>query len=125
MLICGPCVYDKHDQITDVVALTVDLPQHNLRRGQVGTVVEILARRIIGVNQTRDQSSEGAQCDSPGCNPGNANTSIIVLALKGRNKKSMLPRWGFEDGGGAHCSRALPFAITFVPVGDLRAPSNW
>jgi hypothetical protein len=27
----------------DVVALTVDLPEHNLWRGQVGTVVEILA----------------------------------------------------------------------------------
>jgi hypothetical protein len=27
----------------DVVALTVDLPDCNLRRGQVGTVVEILA----------------------------------------------------------------------------------
>ncbi len=27
----------------DVVALTVDLPEHNLYRGQVGTVVEILA----------------------------------------------------------------------------------
>jgi Domain of unknown function (DUF4926) len=27
----------------DVVALTVDLPEYNLYRGQVGTVVEILA----------------------------------------------------------------------------------
>lgn len=27
----------------DVVALTVDLPEYNLRRGQVGTVVELLA----------------------------------------------------------------------------------
>lgn len=30
-------------KLLDVVALTVDLPEHNLRRGQVGTVVEILA----------------------------------------------------------------------------------
>jgi len=30
-------------ELLDVVALTVDLPEHNLRRGQVGTVVEILA----------------------------------------------------------------------------------
>ncbi len=29
--------------LLDVVALTVDLPEHNLWRGQVGTVVEILA----------------------------------------------------------------------------------
>ncbi len=30
-------------KLLDVVALTVDLPEHKLRRGQVGTVVEILA----------------------------------------------------------------------------------
>lgn len=30
-------------QLLDVVALTEDLPQHSLWRGQVGTVVEILA----------------------------------------------------------------------------------
>ena len=30
-------------ELLDIVALTVDLPEYNLRRGQVGTVVEILA----------------------------------------------------------------------------------
>lgn len=30
-------------ELFDVVALTHDLPEHNLWRGQVGTVVEILA----------------------------------------------------------------------------------
>ena len=30
-------------KLLDVVALTVSLPEHNLWRGQVGTVVEILA----------------------------------------------------------------------------------
>jgi len=30
-------------KLLDVVALTTDLPEHNLWRGQVGTVVEILA----------------------------------------------------------------------------------
>jgi hypothetical protein len=30
-------------KLLDVVALTGDLPEYNLRRGQVGTVVEILA----------------------------------------------------------------------------------
>lgn len=29
--------------LLDVVALTVDLPEYHLRRGQVGTVVEVLA----------------------------------------------------------------------------------
>jgi len=30
-------------KLLDIVALTVDLPEHNLWHGQVGTVVEILA----------------------------------------------------------------------------------
>jgi hypothetical protein len=30
-------------KLFDIVALTDDLPEHNLRRGQVGTIVEILA----------------------------------------------------------------------------------
>lgn len=29
-------------QLLDIVALTADLPEHNLWRGQVGTVVEVL-----------------------------------------------------------------------------------
>jgi hypothetical protein len=33
----------KIPKLLDVVALTVDLPQCNLWRGQVGTVVEVLA----------------------------------------------------------------------------------
>ncbi|MBD2146568.1 DUF4926 domain-containing protein [Sphaerospermopsis sp. FACHB-1194] len=30
-------------QLLDIVALTVDLPEYNLLRGQVGTIVELLA----------------------------------------------------------------------------------
>ncbi|MGL5065305.1 MAG: DUF4926 domain-containing protein [Microcoleus sp.] len=30
-------------KLLDIVALTVDLPQYNLWRGQVGTIVEMLA----------------------------------------------------------------------------------
>ncbi|MTJ49264.1 DUF4926 domain-containing protein [Dolichospermum sp. UHCC 0259] len=30
-------------QLLDVAALTVDLPEYNLLRGQVGTIVELLA----------------------------------------------------------------------------------
>ena len=33
----------KAIKLLDVVALTVDLPEYNLWRGQVGTVVEVLA----------------------------------------------------------------------------------
>jgi len=35
--------------VLDVVALTEDLPQHGLRRGQVGTVVEVLAPGVYEV----------------------------------------------------------------------------
>ena len=34
---------EQNIKLLDVVALTVDLPEYNLWRGQVGTVVEILA----------------------------------------------------------------------------------
>jgi hypothetical protein len=30
-------------KLLDIVAVTVDLPEHNLRRGEIGTVVELLA----------------------------------------------------------------------------------
>ena len=36
-------MHDNEIKLFDVVALTVDLPEQNLWRGQVGTVVEILA----------------------------------------------------------------------------------
>ncbi len=36
-------------KLLDVVALTEDLPERNLRRGQVGTVVEVLAPGVFEV----------------------------------------------------------------------------
>lgn len=36
-------------QLLDVVALTEDLPERNLLRGQVGTVVEVLAPDVYEV----------------------------------------------------------------------------
>jgi hypothetical protein len=36
------CALNTEIHLLDVVALTVDLPEYNLWRGQVGTVVEIL-----------------------------------------------------------------------------------
>lgn len=36
-------------QLLDVVALTVDLPDHDLQRGQVGTIVEDLAPDVFEV----------------------------------------------------------------------------
>ena len=42
-------------QILDVVALTDDLPDRGLRRGQVGTVVEQLAPGVFEVEFSDDQ----------------------------------------------------------------------
>lgn len=39
-------------KLLDVVALTEDLPEHKLRRGQVGTVVEDLAPGVFEVEFT-------------------------------------------------------------------------
>ena len=41
--------------LLDVVALTQDLPDHGLRRGQVGTVVELHAPGVFEVEFSDDQ----------------------------------------------------------------------
>ncbi|MHA2344917.1 MAG: DUF4926 domain-containing protein, partial [Candidatus Hodarchaeales archaeon] len=46
---------NKSIQLLDVVALTEDLPQHKLYRGQVGTVVEILASDVFEVEFNDDE----------------------------------------------------------------------
>lgn len=40
--------------LLDVVALTEELPQSNLRRGQVGTVVELLAPGVFEIEFSDD-----------------------------------------------------------------------
>lgn len=41
--------------LLDVVALTEDLPQQKLYRGQVGTVVEILAPNVFEIEFSDDE----------------------------------------------------------------------
>lgn len=41
-------------QLLDVVALTEDLPQYKLSRGQVGSVVELLAPNVFMVEFSDD-----------------------------------------------------------------------
>ena len=54
-------------RLLDVVALTVDLPKHNLWRGQVGTVVEILAHGNAFEVEFSDR--DGRTYKSPGLRP--------------------------------------------------------
>ncbi len=41
-------------KLLDVVALTEDIPEQNLRRGEVGTIVEILAPGIFEIEFSDD-----------------------------------------------------------------------
>ncbi|HUO07770.1 MAG TPA: DUF4926 domain-containing protein [Phycisphaerae bacterium] len=52
-------------QLLDVVALTQDLPAKRLLRGQVGTVVEILAASMFEVEFFDDQGRTYAQLPIP------------------------------------------------------------
>jgi hypothetical protein len=48
--------------LLDVVALTVNLPKHQLRRGQVGTVVETLASDVYEVEFSDNDGRAYAMC---------------------------------------------------------------
>ena len=48
-------------QLLDAVALTVDLPEMQLVRGQVGTVVELLAPGVFEVEFSDDEGRTYAQ----------------------------------------------------------------
>ena len=60
-------------KLLDVVALTVDLPEYNLWRGQVGTIVEILAGGAAYEVEFSDRS--GRTYESLGLRPN----QIMVL----------------------------------------------
>ena len=60
-------------KLLDVVALAVDLPEYNLWRGQVGTVVEILAGGAAFEVEFSDR--EGRTYESVGLRPD----QIMVL----------------------------------------------
>ena len=63
----------KTIKLLDVVALTVDLPEYNLWRGQVGTVVEMLAGGTAFEVEFSDR--EGRTYESLGLRP----EQIMVL----------------------------------------------
>ena len=63
-------------ELLDVVALTVDLPQNNLWRGQVGTVVETLANGTVFEVEFSDRN--GRTYESLGLRP----EQIMVLRFE-------------------------------------------
>jgi hypothetical protein len=52
---------DTNIKILDVVALTEDLPGQGLQRGQVGTVVEVLAPGVFEVEFSDDEGRTYAE----------------------------------------------------------------
>ena len=54
-------------KLLDVVALTVDIPEYNLWRGQVGTVVELLANGVAFEVEFSDRN--GRTYESVGLHP--------------------------------------------------------
>lgn len=56
----------------EVVALTNDVPEKHLRRGQVGTIVEILARGVVEVEFSDLDGKPYAICAIP-------ESSLMVL----------------------------------------------
>lgn len=51
-------------KLLDVVALTEDIPKHNLKRGEVGTVVEILANGEAYEVEFSDDNGQMYKCTS-------------------------------------------------------------
>jgi hypothetical protein len=60
-------------KLLDVIALTIDLPEYNLQRGQVGTVVELLANGTAFEVEFSDR--DGRTYESVGLRP----EQIMVL----------------------------------------------
>ena len=54
-----------HINLLDVVALVVDLPDRHLYRGQVGTVVEVLAPNVFEVEFSDDEGRTYASLAVP------------------------------------------------------------
>jgi len=52
----------------EVIALTCDVQEKHLRRGQVGTVVEILAPGVVEVEFADMYGNPCAMCAMPGSN---------------------------------------------------------
>ena len=63
-------------KLLDVIALTVDLPEYNLWRGQVGTVVELLADGTAFEVEFSDR--DGRTYESVGLRPD----QIMVLRFE-------------------------------------------
>lgn len=74
-------------KLLDVVALTVDLPQYDLWRGQVGTVVETLANGTAFEVEFSDR--DGRTYESVGLRPEQIMILHFEPATSGMEPKSV------------------------------------
>ena len=51
-------------KLLDIVALTQDVPEHNLKRGEIGTVVEILSNGEVFEVEFSDENGQMYKCIS-------------------------------------------------------------
>jgi hypothetical protein len=70
-------------KLLDIVALTIDLPEYNLLRGQVGTVVELLANGTAFEVEFSDKN--GQTYESVGLRP----EQIMVLHFEPASPSSV------------------------------------
>jgi hypothetical protein len=70
----------KKIKLLDTVALVDDLPERNLKRGEVGTIVEILAPDVFEVEFSDDEGETYAQFALPA-------QQLIVLHNQGEKLK--------------------------------------
>lgn len=77
-----PKMTTNNIKLLDVVALTVDIPEENLWRGQVGTIVEILADGAAFEVEFSDK--EGRTYESLGLRP----EQFMVLRFDPANPNS-------------------------------------
>jgi hypothetical protein len=88
-------------KLLDVVALAVDLPEHNLWRGQVGTAVEILAHGDAFEVEFSD--SDGRSYASLGLRPDQIDGIALRTIASARASASLLK----EDQYAGKCSGCI------------------
>ena len=88
----------KAIKLLDVVALTVDLPEYRLWRGQVGTVVEILAGGAA-FEVEFSPTVQGARTSRPVCVPSSSwcyTTNLLQHSRRLKRVHRSTPPW-FEE----------------------------
>ena len=102
-------------KLLDVVALTVDIPEYNLWRGQVGTVVELLADGAAFEVEFSDRN--GRTYESVGLHPEQIMAAIAIRDYRFKIKVTVTTPFSFFPISMMYC---LPTPVVKLPL--LRVP---